>query len=337
MKKNILPKFGNFIIPGIKNKLKALLQKNELIPEVSPKKFFKKYKTSKHRYNSVCVDKNECKIVFYARVHNNEDARNKVRREISFLEEMKKNDFKINKYVPKIIDYGIENDFEWFTREYIKGDALGDIYGLRKRPSIKLVNSLLGALESLLKTSSVLKNNKNLKLEKRGAYGNYLIKIPEYKKLLIKKTISERNYCDVKKFFKNNKKIINKQDNYIVHGDFHPGNIIFKNNKFWIVDWELVQINNFIFDISFFWLHSKGSIFSRNLLIKFLHDIKQKELAKKLFRISLLFLLSGEILRLQSLNKGKNKNIEKDRRFFIEVLNNALIGFEEVINMSQRD
>lgn len=336
MKKNIIPMVGNFIIQGIEGKINERLKKNRLIPEISPEFFLKKYKASKHRYCSVCNDFDGNKIVFYARVHNNEDARNKVKREILFLDEIKKNNFKISGYIPKLIDYGIENDFEWFTREYIEGDALGDIYGQCKKPSIKLVDGLLVALRYLLEISSVLKKNKNLKLKNKGSYENYLIKIKEYKKLLNNEIISENDYRQIKKFIQKNKNIINNKNKYVVHGDFHPGNIIFKKNRFWIVDWELAQINNYIFDLSFFWLHSKGSDFSRRLIVKFTKNIKQKEIAKKLFRISLLFLLSGEILRLQLLDKKKNKNIQKELNFLMIVLKNCLVGFENTIKISYK-
>jgi len=334
MRKNTILKIGNFLIAGIDKKINGVLGRKHLVPKITPENFLKKHKANKHRYCSTCFSKKGEKIVFYARLHNNEDAKNKVRREILFLKEAGKKNFKINDYIPRLIDYGIEKDFEWFTRDYIRGDALGDIYGFNKKPSVKLVTGFLEALKSISGTSAVFKNRKKLKLEKKGGYKSYLIKREEYKKLFKKGIISKNDYFAVKKFIEDNKKDLNKQDNCIAHGDFHPGNIILENSRFWIVDWELMQINNFTFDISFFWLHSKGSAFCRNLVVQFMDSVANKELAKKLFRLSLTFLLSGEIARLQLSHKTKNNESGQEYGFLIKTLKNVLIGFEEVVNMA---
>ena len=128
----------NKIIPQIEKKIKRQLEKLNLVPEIDPIEFINKKKKIKHRYYSNCLDSKNKKIGFYARIHNNEDAKNKMIREMIFLREVKKNKkLKINKYIPKFIDGEIKEDFEWFTREYVEGRSLGETHILKYKLSVE--------------------------------------------------------------------------------------------------------------------------------------------------------------------------------------------------------
>jgi len=116
---------SNQLINNIQNKIEGKIQELNIKPDITPAQFLKKYKLSKHRYSSSGRIRGK-EIMFFARLHDNLDAKEKMQNEIKFLAAVNKAGPKIKKFTLKLLDYGIEKDFEWLVRKYPKALPLSN-------------------------------------------------------------------------------------------------------------------------------------------------------------------------------------------------------------------
>jgi hypothetical protein len=58
------------VIPKIEEKINKVLKEKRLIPLETPEDFIKRTKKRKHRYSTICQDKEGRKFIFYARLHD---------------------------------------------------------------------------------------------------------------------------------------------------------------------------------------------------------------------------------------------------------------------------
>jgi thiamine kinase-like enzyme len=271
-----LPKTGNILIPKIGEKIERKLKELELKPEISPKDFLKIHKSGKHRYFSVCRTKEGKRVGFYSRLHFNLDAKSKVVQEIKFLSKLKKSNLEIKKIVPQIIDSGIEKDFEWFVREFPRGEPLGFSRELFQKIDLKLVPRIVKIIFEILKIpANFFPEIKSFKVE------NYLAK--DIYSQLVKKGILEKNLVDsIQKFIRKNLNFLKKENRYFCHGDLNLGNIISDGKKIWLIDWELIRLNNFAYDIGYLWAHlwQAKKIFRQNLISEFLRKLPREKIEK---------------------------------------------------------
>jgi len=324
-----------YLISKISEKIEKILKKEKLKPKISPSEFIKKTKGKKHRYSCCCLTEKGEKIFFYARVHHNRDAQRKVKKETIFAENLSKEEFRkklpFSSFLPKYYKGKIEKDFEWFEREFIKEDPLGENELLIKRKITKKeISQIVDFLFSLKKT--------NL---------SFLRKIPLYKfplknykdvpfLLLVlkkKKIISEREYLSGKNFIKKYFPLFKKEHRYLSHGDFNLGNIIFNKEKLKVIDWESMRINNFAYDVAYFFSHfwQAKKWQRRYFLEKYLEKLSknEKEIFKILFRGDLLFLLGGGIWAKPK--EIKTSQLKKRKEFFLCGLKASLKNFEEIL------
>ena len=320
------------IIPKVGERIKRQLSKLNLIPEIDPIDFVKKKKRQRHRYYSSCRDSKNREISFYARIHDNEDAKGKMVREITFLREIKKNKkLRINKYIPEFIDGEIRNNFEWFTREYAKGMSLGKTYSLKKKLSVKHVPFFINILTEIREVpfNSAMNGNKFC-LSENGSYEQYLSLLRVCRKLLREKIISNQQCREISHFVYQNKGLINSQKKVVVHGDLHPGNIIM-NGEQWIVDWESVRLDNFTYDIVFLWIHlwDADPKFRQKLVEDFSKKVSSFAVFEKLFRLTVFYILIKEIYFLAKITK--TETTKKRYQFFRKLLRNILKDFESTL------
>ena len=319
----------NKFIPNINKKIEKLLKKLRFQPEVSPRAFLKKTKGGKHRYNSVCFNSKGKKLIFYARLHNNPDAKRKMMTEVLLA----KNTEMLNKlsYFPKYYQSKIAKSFEWFSREYIKENPLGNNEKLSRKLNDKQAKILAKALWQISQLSPNLLNHPCLK---KSSPNEYLKAKQALKECLNKKIIDKELYKKGNVLFKENKELIKKEHKYICHGDINLGNLIFQKNNLKIIDWESMHINNFAFDIGYLFTHlwQAPRSFRKVLMRDYLTYLPKKKTQnfKSLFRLVILYLCLGGIFYKPKKIKNK-RQLKKRRRFFKNLLKNSILGFEEII------
>ncbi|MBU0546886.1 MAG: phosphotransferase [Patescibacteria group bacterium] len=320
----------NILIPNIEAKIDKKLKSLQLSPQITPYSFFKKYTESKHRYFSPCKNQEGNLFGFYARCHNNEDAKKKFIQEINFLNSIKKTKLSINNSIPKIIKWKKENDFEWMLREYVDGKAFGSSAKLAFPIQRKTINQLVLLISEIKKIK--LKQSSNLKL-KKFTFKNYLSKsfyADLTKKKIISSSLSKKSIKNINSAMP----LLEKENRYVSQGDLNLDNIIIdeKNNP-WLIDWELIHLNNFAYDIGCLWAHlwEAKKEFRQKLMLKYIKHLNKNELLKfkKLLPIVVSYLSLGEIYIKHS--KEKKTELEKRKIFYIRLLTNCFKNFEELI------
>jgi thiamine kinase-like enzyme len=321
-----IPKTGNILIPKIGEKIEKKLEDLELKPEISPKEFLRRHRTGKHRYFSACQTKDGKKVGFYSRLHFNLDAKNKFDREINFLLRLKKSKLKIKKVVPQIINYGIEKDFEWFVREFPRGEPLGFSRNLFQKVDLKLVPKIVKIIFEIQKIPpNFLPRIESFKVE------NYLAR--NVYSELVKEGILRKDLADsIQNFIKKNSNFLEKENRCFCHGDLNLGNIISNGKKIWLIDWELIHLNNFAYDIGYLWSHlwqAKRS-FRQNLIFEFMKKLKREKIEKFkiLFPVVTCFLALGGI----KFKEKKKSDTKKRKCFYSRVFQNCL-KFEKLIKL----
>jgi thiamine kinase-like enzyme len=321
-----IPKTGNILIPKIGEKVEKKLKELELRPEIPPKEFLKIHKGGKHRYFSVCQTKEGEKVGFYSRLHFNLDAKNKVIREIKFLSKLKESNFKIKKIVPQIRDFGIEKDFEWFVREFPKGEPLGFSRELFQKIDLKLVPKIVKMIFEIQKIPpNFLPKIESFKVE------NYLAR--NVYSALVNEGILKKDLADsIQKFIKKNLNFLEKENKCFCHGDLNLGNIISNGKEIWLIDWELIHLNNFAYDIGYLWSHlwQVERSFRQNLIFEFMKKLPKEKIEnfKILFPTVTSFLALGGI----KFREKRKMDGEKRKKFYSQVFENCL-NFEKLIKL----
>jgi len=321
-----LLKVGNILIPKIKEKIKKKQKELNLKPIISPAGFLKIHKTGKHRYFSPCLTNKGKKVVFFARLHNNLDAKIKFKTDIEFLEKIRKKNFKIKKFVPELINFGIEKDFEWLVRKYPEEPPLGTSRNISREITQKTIEKIA---KIVFEISKISPQKLSIKLRKFD-FKNYL-PLKTYLKLVEENLISKETAENIGKMIKKNFPLLKKENSYFSHGDLNLGNILSDGKNFWVIDWELIRLNNFAYDIGYLWAHlweAKREI-RKKLMENYIKNLNSEKLEKfkKLLPIVASYISLGGIL-----TKKKGESFTKRRKFYKNLLENCL-DFDKLIKV----
>ncbi len=317
------------LIVGIEKKIERKLKELNLKPKVSPKEFLEIHGGGKHRYFSPCK-KGEEMVAFYARLHDNLDAKEKFIREIEFLEWVKKSQIKIKNLMPEILNSGLEKDFEWLVREYPRAPPLGTSRSIIQQPSLKIIAELTKAIFEISKLKP--RNLPGIPLKKFN-YRNYLAP-GAYVNLLKRKIITADLFQKSSKKIQKLIPLLKKENHYFSHGDLNLGNILSDGKEIWIIDWELIHFNNFAYDIGYLWAHlwQAKREFRKKLIKSYLKNLNSTQLTKfkKLLPVVVSYLSLGGIEYKKE--REKLKILEKRRKFYLKLLENCTKDFETLIN-----
>lgn len=316
-----IPKVGNILIPQIAKKIEKKLKILNLEPEITPSQFLKRWGTKKHRYFSPCRTKEKSKIAFYSRLHFNLDAKTKIIDEINFLRNVKKAKLKIEKFIPQILDWGFEKDFEWFKRELPPGKPLGASRLLKQKINGEIISKMTKMVFEISRApKNVFSSLKIFNVNNYFAKGHYekLVGQGFLKKELVEKILG---------FIKKNVTILKKENTYLSHGDLNLGNIISDGKNVFIIDWELIRLNNFAYDIGYLWSHLWQA--KRKLRQALISQYLKLLSAEKLSKFKILFPI---IVSFISLGGVSSEATNKRRVFYLKALNNCL-NFEKLIKL----
>jgi thiamine kinase-like enzyme len=319
---------GKTLIPSIGRKIESKLRNLGLKPGIGPQEFLKRYGFKKHRYFTPCIANNKQIVGFYARLHNNQDTKEKFIREINFLKRIEKSNLRINRLIPDILDSGITKDFEWFIREYPKAPPLGESSYMTQKtfPSMhkKIADTILDI--------SKIPTKKFIKLKKFN-HQNYLTP-GEYEGLVKQKVLSKQLADKLLKDANKNLSLLKKENKYLCHGDLNLGNVLSDKKELWIIDWELAHINNFTYDICYLWAHLWGakSPFRKKLIETYVDKLNKNQLSifKKIFPIVASYLaVSGARHRVTG---EKRRERQQRKTFYTKLLKNCS-DFKQLIKI----
>ena len=325
-----MEKAKNILILSIKNKIEKKLKELHLEPKITPAKFFEEHGSHKHRYFSPCQNQQGKIVAFYARCHNNLDAKQKFIREAKFLEQIEKKKAAVKKSIPAIIDWKKEDDFEWMMRTYIEGAPVGHSRRIITPPTDETVSKIAKLVIeiSAMRPAAF----QGLSLRKFNCH-NYFLK-EQYQEIAQNGIITPQASQKIIKKIKEAMPYLKKENRFLSQGDLNLGNIIIdKNKKTWIIDWELIGINNFAYDISYLWAHLwEAKQAARNKLINgYIKKINSRQLSlfKKFLPVVASYLALGGVKMKQ--HKESKTGSQKRKKFYQKLLNNCTEDFEKLI------
>lgn len=239
--------------------------------------------TLKQDYNSIKVTKSfenaNCNTVYLLEDNTNKYVL-KVAKNSSRISELKKEYSIINSIdqtinVPKVYKYFEDKDYSYILMEYIDGISLENL--LKEKHN---KNNVLYELGKLLKDiNSINIPDKesgeyylNKQLEK--SYNNMQEGLLDKEEFLINKV-----QVDQTKLLKTLKENIPKDINIcFLHGDFRPKNIIYSNNKYYIIDFGLSHIGDYYYDLAIFFYYLNKEERHEFLLGYGINDIDENKL-----------------------------------------------------------
>ena len=315
------------IIPDIEEKIEKTLKKLELEPKDSPCQFIEKTGGNKHRYSSVCTNPQGKRVIFYARLHDNQDAKQKMERELSFFKSVIKQRFKASKFIPEVYLLKIEKDFEWLVRQYFTANPLGINEQLNKK--IEKKDAVLLA-EAVCQIKDVpVPALKHVSL-KKFSFKQYLKSLDQIERLVKDNILTKKEARGITKLLEKNTALLKKENRYFCHSDLNLGNIIISRGSVKIIDWESIQINNLAYDISYMFCHLwqvKTGI--RKTLIKTYFNLlcpEEKSIFERIFSIVIFYLATGAI---DFIPPEVNTSVLKKRKeFFKKLLKKSCQGIE---------
>jgi thiamine kinase-like enzyme len=318
------------LIPQISHKINKTLKTLNLKPIISPQEFIQKTAKKKHRYWSLCQTKDGKKVIFYARLHQNKDAEIKFKKEIKFLKKIKERNFAFSRYMPKLIKAGLEKDFEWMIREYTDGLPLGFSRKLKIRIHLGMAPILAKVVFQINQFKKEFLGGLGLK---KFDWRDYLGVKNLYFGLLKEGVINFRTYQEITRILEEKGEILKKENHYFNHGDLNLGNLIFSKKSFKIIDWELIHLNNFAYDIAYLWTHlwQAPKRFRKKLVSGYLRMLspKKRKIFKEIFPVVVLYLILGGINYKE--RTGLKSFFIKRRKFYLNLLPRVLRGFDELI------
>ncbi len=320
------------LIPGISQKIDKLQKELKLVPAVSPQEFIEKTGGRSHRYSSVCFGPAGKKAIFYARLHKSLPEKERMKTEVLIARKLiGRKDAGI---LPRYFQAGIERDFEWIIREYLREPGLESkekIEKLRRNISQKEIGAIAKGIYGL--NHSFLSKFRFLKKFDISRYFDYERRIyPLAAEAVIKK--SEAG--ELEELIESNRSLLKKENRYFCHGDFQIANVISFRDYIKIIDLESAHINNFAFDISFLFCRLWQEDSVRRSLIKAYFECLtagERLIFPFLFRIDSFFNSRSNFLAKPSKSEFSASRLAERRSFFKKAMKKAIMGFEELIDI----
>ncbi|MFH1838313.1 MAG: phosphotransferase [Candidatus Kuenenbacteria bacterium] len=306
------------IIPQAKQKINQTLKKLGL--SILDKNFTieKNIKNKKRFFMPICVNKQGMKFFLKTRFQNTDELLIALKKEIEFN---KKITPIISSIKPHFITPGIKKSkqdkqgYVWFYREYYEENFAGfmDVDSGMTKDFLDKCSAQDFALKLFSLQKNTLKVKKTIELHQHN-YHWYKADFDYYSHTKILQKLIPKELEKIKHFLEKNKTLLNRNANYLTHGDLYPNNILISNNQLVIIDWELVHLNNQAFDFVFIWMNAfRNPKWQQEFFKTYFQKVKDKIKFKKLFRIITLTLclrfIHHDCIVIKNFNKGYKEKL----------------------------
>ena len=341
----------------LESDISYLLKKLNLpFKESDFKEIGERYKKKEHFFTALIKTKSGEKAFLKVRLQKSRETIKDFKKEIVFYQIFKKR-FQNKKrkiLFPEIISWGKYKNLLWYLKKYQEGTLgglMGKDFGFKSK-FLKSAspNNLAEGIKDYQSIPSRL--TKKLSLYSQGSWW-YWQDFNFYQKTFLKKFLysdlnqnffKEDDLGLIKKIIKNNKKLLDKEANFLCHGDFYPNNVLLTpSKKILILDWEKSTLNNPSLDVAFIYLNAwRDKNWQKIFLKSYLRDKRDKNKFKKLFQISLISLsirFSGHCWRYLEEKYFKKQIIKKEikkRAFLVlkkhlKVLRTSIYKLNEIL------
>ncbi|MDO8497857.1 MAG: hypothetical protein Q7S61_04930 [bacterium] len=255
--------------------VKSTLNELELTPFTTIETYFRLTKGWKHRYYSVCLNKNNQKVFFHALTRYNDLSINSFKKELLFEKYINKKSNTLRDYVPRMIAYSNTSENLWLITEYFPFEPLEKVKNVHDHVNItdlaKIIHTINFYPIELFKDNIVLEK---FDLDKK------FMEISQ--KVIINKDIGEfivsEDLFKLQEYLTRYKDYILNHTKSLNHGDMHLANIISNKKIIKILDWESYHLNNYAYDMSFFIVEVLNqSKLKKELLREYLKLLSEEE------------------------------------------------------------
>jgi len=316
--------YQRFLLPHATEHITRTLHILGLTPKITPEAFIKKYEGRKHRYATQAVTDDGCSVIFYARLHNNEDARHKFIQDVRMLDKLSHGRYALSRYVPDVYAHSIRKKYEWFIRENLKQPVVGNVY----KEEINFVQRDVRRFVHLFHALQTLPTLPRHRFERRDA--NFFLQISEGNLRQVKSLFTPSERAQIISHLHAEYQTIQSFTTHLVHGDCHPGNVLMDARHLYLIDWETTQRNLRTTDIGYFYLSLSGQPkFRRELLQSFSRKITWEKQFHQLFPLSALFFALNHLytLSLHPIEELSAKERRSVTHFAQAVVKTAIKGY----------
>lgn len=161
-------------------------------------------------------------------------------------------------FLPTFIKDGTTKNVKFYYYHYIDLPTLGDtyIFNPKSKPQKGLENLLTEKILKIQKmpvSDQILKNLKKMGPKETDQFwtdqnNSFFDQITDY--------IDTAKFKKAKQYIDQASVSLKPSDFVLAHGDLHPANILYDKEKIYIIDWEMLQKNNFAFDFTMLWIRA---------------------------------------------------------------------------------
>jgi len=306
------------------SRISNILQSLNLIPELSPQQFFRLTKGHTQKYYSVCADKNQDKKYFFRSLVNLKLIQNSdFAREIQLMQIIKNSAVPFKKYLLNYIKFSTDINLPWILLEYLDTTTVLEDKDRRGRLTRTLTDAeiqlLVNVINELQTVPLDIIQNK-LSIPTFNIVNSLYNQISEkyYQNKSIHTLLDESSFKISLDIIKKNEQLISEESKYPTHGDFYSGNIFIntsnQNAQIRIVDWENFHINNFAYDITFFYVHLfKEDDFANRITAEYRKQLSLGLHNKfdRLFKLNLIYLCLKSLVMDTFYDYSKKEAVQK--------------------------
>ncbi len=304
-------------------KVKAILKKQKLIEIKNVSSHF-------HNYCSICLNKEKklvyLKVRLYPKLVSQENFAKEVITNKFLSEKFHRNRFFI---VPKYYNSELKKWPQWMIREYTAGRRMGDVWGFNPKFIKRISPKELADILDFIRNNISNEFKKRIRGQRAKLFQKWTSS--EYRKYFLKylilsrKSIGRQQREKTIEIFSRYKEFFIKNNNYLTHGDLHPGNVIY--NKKWLVlhDWKYAHWDNPYFDFTFVWLLLwLNKNWRKKLFALELNRASSKEIFWKSFHLSVLELVPKMISIFMQASQISRADRKRGIKEIIKSFNAAL-------------
>jgi aminoglycoside phosphotransferase len=284
-----MPKYGPHL-PDIQARVQERLSALSLVPSYA-------FDPRKHRerfYTAPCRAASGKKVIFKMRTEDYAPTQQFFRREIR-INELFTRFYEKSRVltVPRFLDGDAESAPEWMVYEFIPGHEAGDFYnGLAPESAAHLdVAALVEGMRNMQAMSELARGEIALERET----GAQFLAAYEAESACLAPFFSEQEIRAGQELLAEGRVLLDEAEVVVVHGDFHPGNIILKDGGgLAFIDWYDVGLSNAVYDLAYLLLEIPEEKLRRDILARFGTGRPAEEFYR-LLRLDLLRLVPRKV------------------------------------------
>jgi len=238
-------------MPIIPLEIEEILKKQKLVEVKNVSSHF-------HNYASICMDRKKELVYLKVRLYPKLVSHKSFIKEALVTKFLSENFYRNKFFVtPKYYKSELVKKPEWMLRAYTNGNRMGDVWGFSpefvNRISPKEIADFLDFVRTDISDKfRCQKKDANYRLFEKHSAATYKKYFLDYLRLS-KKFIKAKQQKEVLEIFDKYEKFLEENNNYLAHGDLHPGNFVYNKGKIVVHDWKYAHLDNPYIDLAFMW------------------------------------------------------------------------------------